>query len=84
VQFWAQRTRETAERAPCLITIGGNPVDAWVFWREVWAWGGPEEVHKNKVRGGGQLPGRGGLLARVQVSTPAYALCIRGMQTPWP
>jgi hypothetical protein len=51
-------------------------VDVWVFWREVWAWGGPGEVHKNKVRGGG-LP------ARVKAAEkPSYAFFFIGrMQT---
>lgn len=47
--FWKGYSRVSREKVPSHITVGGNPVDTWVFWREVWAWGGPEEVQKNKV-----------------------------------
>lgn len=50
-RFWSERVRAPGERLPSTsIILGGVLVEPWAFWREVWAWGGPDEVTKRKVR----------------------------------
>jgi hypothetical protein len=56
-QFWEERSAASGERVPTPIFVGSSLVEPWHFWREVWAWGGPEEVSKMKVGGG--LGGQG-------------------------
>jgi hypothetical protein len=52
LRFWSERERAPGERLPSTsIILGGVLVEPWAFWREVWAWGGPDEVLKRKVRG---------------------------------
>lgn len=59
--FWEERSAASGERVPTPIFVGSSLVEPWHFWREVWAWGGPEEVSKMKVGGwmGGQVGGQG-------------------------
>jgi hypothetical protein len=38
------------ERMPACQLMAGQQVGAWQLWREVWAWGGPDVVSRNKVR----------------------------------
>ena len=45
--FWKKK----GEAPKCQMTPR-LPVNPWVLWREVHAWGGPEVVHDRKVRTG--------------------------------
>jgi len=47
-QYWAQRASSGA-KVPAPMKFCGVPVDPYAFWREVWAWGGPDEINKSKV-----------------------------------
>jgi hypothetical protein len=46
-RYWVGHKRG---RVPGCITIGGNFIDPWAFWREVWAWGGPDQINEHRVR----------------------------------
>lgn len=45
-QYWVSHA---GGRVPKEISIGGNFIDPWVFWREVWAWGGPDMINEHRV-----------------------------------
>jgi hypothetical protein len=38
------------ERLPACQPMAGQQVEPWALWREVWAWGGPDVISRNKVR----------------------------------
>jgi hypothetical protein len=38
------------ERMPGCQPMAGQVVEPWQLWREVWAWGGPDVISRNKVR----------------------------------